>query len=121
MSSHKPNTDMIHRRLSNENSARREVMEAQSTLFEKLEAILLDPELNLRLYPYLQDLVIPGMVSSKMLTQEEANHLLQVSKETFNTHSMLTPEQLAVAERHAVSSFSRDKGRGSPFAPHRVL
>lgn len=71
------------------------------SLFEKLQEVFRDPELNLAIGGYILELAISGMVNVGSLTKEESDKLRLIHNETYD--SMLTPEE------HAAQRFN-DEG-----------
>ena len=78
-------------------------------LFQALKRILADPDLNLELSAYLEDLVVPAKVAQGRLSQEQASRLIDLSRETLE--NSCTP-----AERAAAAERARTRKEHSPFA-----
>lgn len=64
---------------------------------QKLEEIMRDPDLVFELSPYMQNLILPGMVGMWEMTQAQVDRVLAAADETID--SLLTPEQKAGIDR----------------------
>jgi len=90
-----------------------EIEATPKTLAAKLEDIVRDLDLNMALGVTLEYIVIPGLITSRQLTEEEAERILEISAETID--ASLTPEQ-----RHQAAKLFKMRSKepyGKQFYP----
>lgn len=84
-------------------------------LAAKLESVMRDPELNLALGTYVIQLIVPGMVEQRQLTEVQADRVYQATEQTLKqtAETVLTAEQQLLVDR-AVEQFGM-RNKPSPF------
>lgn len=91
--------------------------ERAERITQKLATIMCDPDLVFELAPAMQDLILPGMVGTGVISQRQADRVLAAADETMD--SLLTPEQKAEIamglEQRAWAEAHRRTGRGPDF------